>query len=266
MEYIKLNNGVQIPILGYGTYQVTSHTGEKCILDAINIGYRLIDTAQYYRNEKEVGNACRKSKVNRSQLFITTKLWGCYGYEDTLKSIEHSLKELDLGYIDLLLIHEPTGNINEIYKAMEEKYNDKKIRAIGISNFFETNYLNLLKHCKIIPAINQIETHVFCQQKELRILEKQHGTVHQSWSPLAYGLNNIFNNKTLVKIAKNHNKTTAQIALRFLTQQKIIVIPKSIHLNRIKENFESLDFNLSDDEMKMIEQLETKKSLFNWYQ
>lgn len=265
MEYVILNNGIKMPLLGFGTYQINANIAEKCVLDAINIGYRLIDTAQYYQNEKEIGKACRKSKIPRSEFFITTKLWGCVGYQDTLKSIKQSLDKLDLDYIDLLLIHEPSGKINEIYSAMEKIYETKKIKAIGISNFLEYEYLNLIKHCKIIPAINQVETHIFRQQKKLQNLEKQYGTIHQSWSPLAYGLNNIFKNSVLNEIGKVHNKTAAQIALRFLTQQKIIAIPKSSHIERMKENFESLNFILSDEEIKKIELLETGKSLFNWW-
>lgn len=265
MEYVVLNNGMKIPLLGFGTYQIDASIAERCVLDAINIGYRLIDTAQYYQNEKEIGKACRKSKIHRSEFFITTKLWGCNGYEDTLQSIKKSLEKLDLDYIDLLLIHEPTGNIKEIYLAMEEVYKTKKIKAIGISNFLEEKYLSLVKECQIIPAVNQVETHVFRQQEKLQSLEKKYGTIHQSWSPLAYGLNNIFKNPILNEIGKKHDKTAAQVALRFLTQQKIIAIPKSSHVIRMKENFESLNFKLSDDEIKKIKQLETGKSLFNWW-
>ena len=265
MEYVTLNNGVKMPILGYGTYQTPSRITEQCVVDALRVGYRLLDTAQCYGNEREVGEACRKSGIAREELFITTKLWACFGYRDTLRSIDKSLKKIGMDYIDLLLIHEPTGNVHEIYRAMENAYKDGKLRAIGISNFLGERYLDLVNHCKVIPAVNQVETHVFRQQKNLRDLEIQIGTKHESWSPLACSKNGIFTNSTLMKIAENHGKTVAQVALRFLSQQGIVVIPKSTHVERMKENFESLDFDLEADEMREIEQLEIGKSLFGWW-
>ena len=265
MEYITLNNGVEMPILGYGTYQTPSRITEQCVSDALRIGYRSIDTAQCYGNEREVGLACRKSGIPRSELFITTKLWACNGYQDTLRSIDNSLKKIGMDYIDLLLIHEPIGNVHEIYRAMETAYKDGKLRAIGISNFLEDRYLDLVNHCKVIPAVNQVETHVFRQQKKLRQLECQIGTKHESWSPLACGQNGIFKNSTLLEIAGNYGKTVAQVALRFLLQQGIVVIPKSTHIERMKENFETLDFDLEAAEMREIEQLEIGKSLFGWW-
>ncbi|MCD7780302.1 MAG: aldo/keto reductase [Candidatus Gastranaerophilales bacterium] len=265
MKYATLNNGVVMPMIGYGTYQTPARITEKCVLEAINSGYRSIDTAQCYGNEKEVGIACRKSGITREELFITTKLWGCSGYQDTLHSIENSLKNLDLDYIDLLLIHEPAGDVYEIYRAMETFYKNGKLRAIGVSNFLEERYLDLVNHCKIIPAINQVETHVFRQQKKLRDLECQIGTKHESWSPLACGQNNIWNNPKLLQIAKNHNKSVSQIALRFLLQQEIIVIPKSTNLEHMKENISVLDFDLEVEEMQAIKELEVGHSLFNWW-
>ena len=265
MEYITLNNGVEMPILGYGTYQTPPRITEQCVTDALRIGYRSIDTAQCYGNEHEVGIACRKSGIARNNLFVTTKLWACHGYQDTLRSIDGSLKKLGLDYIDLLLIHEPTGNVHEIYRAMETAYKDGKLRAIGVSNFLEERYLDLVNHCKVIPAVNQVETHVFRQQNKLRQLECQIGTKHESWSPLACGQNGIFKNSILLKIAGNHNRTAAQVALRFLLQQGIIVIPKSTHVERMKENLAALDFTLEADEMREIERLEVGKSLFGWW-
>ena len=265
MEYITLNNGVEMPILGYGTYQTPSRITEQCVTDALRIGYRSIDTAQCYGNEREVGLACQKSGIPRSGLFITTKLWACHGYQDTLRSIDSSLKRIGMDYIDLLLIHEPTGNVHEIYRAMETAYKDGKLRAIGISNFLQERYLDLVNHCKVIPAVNQVETHVFRQQKKLRDLEVQIGTRHESWSPMACGQNGIFMNRTLLNIAENHGKTTAQVALRFLSQQGIVIIPKSTHVERMKENLASLDFDLEADEIREIEQLEIGKSLFGWW-
>ena len=254
-----------MPILGYGTYQTPAHITEQCVTDALSAGYRLIDTAQCYGNEHEVGLACRKSGIPRSELFITTKLWACHGYQDTLRSIDGSLKKIGMDYIDLLLIHEPTGNVHEIYRAMETAYKDGKLRAIGISNFLEGRYLDLVNHCKVIPAVNQVETHVFRQQRKLRKLECQIGTKHESWSPLACGKNGIFGNHTLSKIAANHGKSAAQVALRFLLQQGIMVIPKSTHIERMKENFAASDFDLEAAEMREIEQLEIGKSLFGWW-
>ena len=254
-----------MPLLGYGTYQTPPHMTERCVADALRIGYRSIDTAQCYGNEREVGLACRKSGITRSELFITTKLWACHGYQDTLRSIDGSLKKLGMDYIDLLLIHEPTGNVHEIYRAMETAYKEGKLRAIGISNFLESRYLDLVDHCQVIPAVNQVETHVFRQQQKLRDLELQKGTRPESWSPLACGENGIFTNRTLAVIAQNHGKTVAQVALRFLTQQGIIVIPKSTHIERMKENLGSLDFDLGADEVLEIQRLEIGRSLFGWW-
>ena len=254
-----------MPMIGYGTYQTPARITEKCVAEAIRLGYRSIDTAQCYGNEKEVGIACHKSGIPREELFITTKLWGCYGYQDTLRSIDSSLKRLDMEYIDLLLIHEPTGNIYEIYRAMETFYQDNKLRAIGVSNFLEERYLDLVNHCKIIPAVNQVETHVFRQQTELRALERQIGTVPESWSPLACGENNIFGNPVLMQIAEKHSKSVSQVALRFLVQQGIIVIPKSTKPEHMKENLTIQDFELEPEDMTALEGLEAGRSLFGWW-
>jgi len=265
MEYITLNNGIQMPAIGYGTYQTPPSITERCVSDALRIGYRSIDTAQCYGNEREVGLACRKSGIPRSELFITAKLWACHSYHDTLRSIEGSLKKLNLDYIDLLLIHEPTGDVHEIYRAMETAYKEGKLRAIGISNFLEERYLDLVNNCKVIPAVNQVETHVFRQQKKLRQLECQIGTRHESWSPLACGQNGIFKNPVLSKIAEHHSLSVSQIALRFLVQQRIIVIPKSTRPEHMKENLAVLDFDLEPEEMSALEGLEIGRSLFNWW-
>jgi 2,5-diketo-D-gluconate reductase A len=265
MDSIKLNNGVEMPVIGYGTYLTPAAQTEELVKQALEVGYRHIDTAQCYGNEREVGLACRKSGLPRSELFITTKLWACHDYSDTLRSIDGSLRKLNLDYIDLLLIHEPTGNVHDIYRAMETAYKDGKLRAIGISNFLEERYLDLVNHCKVIPAVNQVETHVFRQQKKLRQIECQIGTKHESWSPLASGQNDIFKNHTLSEIAGNHGKSVAQVALRFLLQQGIVVIPKSTYIGRMKENFTALEFDLEADEMQEIEQLEIGKSLFGWW-
>lgn len=265
MEYVTLNNGVRMPMIGYGTYQTSQRITEKCVSEAIRVGYRSIDTAQCYGNEREVGIACKKSNISRKELFITTKLWGCHSYQETLRSIDSSLMQLDMDYIDLLLIHEPTGNIFEIYRAMEKSYKDGKLRAIGVSNFLGKNYLNLINHCKVIPAVNQVETHVFRQQQKLRELECQIGTRHESWSPLACGQNGIWNHPVLMKIAEANNKSVSQIALKFLIQQGIVVIPKSINEKHMKENMEVFDFDLDAESMLEIRKLEIGRSLFGWW-
>ena len=265
MEFVTLNNGAKMPLIGFGTYQMPARITENCVLDALKIGYRKIDTAQCYYNEKEVGQAVRNSKINRAEIFVTTKLWGGRGYKDTLKSIENSLTALNIDYIDLLLIHEPTGDFNEIYRAMEEKYNAGDLRAIGVANFLEDNFNRLIKTAKIVPAVNQIETHVFRQQKSMHKILNQCGTVHESWSPLACGKNNIFGNKILSEIANSHKKTVAQIALKFLIQQNIPVIPKSVHVERMQENFNIFDFELTAAEISKIQTLDAGKSLFNWW-
>ncbi len=254
-----------MPIIGYGTYQTPPSITERCVRDALKVGYRSIDTAQCYGNEHEVGLACRKSGIPREDLFITTKLWACHGYADTLRSIDGSLRKLDLDYIDPLLIHEPTGDVHEIYRAMETAYRDGKLRTIGISNFMPERYLDLINHSKVVPAVNQVETHVFRQQRKLRELECQIGTKHESWSPLACGQNQIRQNPVLREIAAGRQKSVSQIALRFLVQQGIIVIPKSTDPEHMKENLRVLEFELEPDEMEAIEKLEIGRSLFGWW-
>ena len=265
LEYIKLNNGVEMSRIGYGVYLIPSSITERCVRDALNVGYRSIDTAQCYYNEREVGTAVRKSGIPRHEIFVTTKLWGGSGYKDTVASINSSLNKLGLDYIDLLLIHEPTGDIPEIYRAMEDAYHAGKLRAIGVANFLDDAYLQLVKQVKVIPAVNQVETHVFRQQSSLRNLMEQYGTRHEAWSPLAAGRNGIFTNPVLTEIAHAHGKSVAQVALRFLFQQGIIVIPKSTHKERMRENEEINDFILTDEEMQCIKTLEQGKSLFGWW-
>ena len=254
-----------IHLIGYGTYQTPPSITERCVTQALEAGYRSVDTAQCYGNEHEVGLACRKSGIPREELFITTKLWACRGYSDTLCSIDSSLRRFNMDYIDLLLIHEPAGDVHEIYRAMETVYRDGKIRAIGISNFMQERYLDLINHSKVVPAVNQVETHVFRQKRKLRDLEGQIGTKHESWSPLACGENGIWQNPVLEEIAENQNRSVSQIALRFLIQQGIIVIPKSTYPEHMKENLEILDFELESEEMEAIEKLEVGKSLFGWW-
>ena len=264
-EFVTFNNGVKMPMIGFGTYQMPSKITQRCVIDAINVGYRHIDTAQCYGNECEVGQAVRNSGLKREEIFITTKLWSGRGYKDTISSIEESLRNLNIDYIDLLLIHEPSGDFNEIYRAMETKYQEGVLKSIGVANFLENNFSKLMTTAKIIPAVNQIETHVFRQQIDMNNLLKKYGTIHESWSPLACGKNNIFSNRILKNISENHNKTVAQVALRFLYQQKIPIIPKSTHIERMRENFAVTDFELTDEEMKKIKKLDEGKSLFSWW-
>lgn len=262
---IILNNGVIMPKIGFGTYQIPSVITERCVEDALKVGYRLIDTAQCYGNEKQVGSAVKKSGIPRDEIFITTKLWGTRGYSDAVKSIDDSIRALGTEHIDLLLIHEPTGDFCEIYRAMEDACKAGKLRAVGVANFLKENYKSLLKTARIIPAVDQIETHIFRQQREMGALLREHGTVHQSWSPLACGRNGFFKNPVLTEIGAKYGKTTAQVGLRFLYQQDISVIPKSTHIERMRENFDILDFELAEEEMNTLYKLNLGKSLFGWW-
>lgn len=232
MEFVTLNNGVTMPILGYGVYQVDPSECERCVLDAIHVGYRSIDTAQAYGNEEGVGNAMIKCGVPREELFITTKVWITNaGYEKAKASIEESLRKLQTDYIDLLLIHQPFNDYYGTYRAMEEAYHTEKIRAIGVSNFYPDRFIDLTTFCEVPPAVNQVETHVFQQQKQAHEIMKKYNTQIESWGPFAEGKNDMFNNTTLKTIGKKYNKTVAQTALRFLIQNGVVVIPKSTHKN-----------------------------------
>lgn len=263
MEYVTLNNGVKMPILGYGVYQTPPEDTEKCVLDAISVGYRSIDTAQAYGNELGVGNAIIKCGVPREELFITTKVWiSNAGYEKAKVSIENSLKSLQTDYIDLLLIHQPFSDYYGAYRAMEEAYKEGKIRAIGVSNFYPDRFVDLSRFCEVQPAVNQVETHVFQQQKKANEVMKKYGTQIMSWGPFAEGKNDYFNNPVLKEIGDNHGKSVAQTALRFLIQSGVVVIPKSVHKERMVENFTVFDFSLSVDEMAKIEKLDGGVSLF----
>ena len=263
MEYTTLNNGVKMPMLGYGVYQTPPEDTERCVLDAISIGYRSIDTAQAYGNEEGVGNAIEKCGLPREELFITTKVWiSNAGYEKAKASIEESLKKLKTDYVDLLLIHQPFGDYYGTYRAMEEAYKAGKARAIGVSNFYPDRYLDLAHFAEVTPAVNQVETHLFCQQKTAKEYMKKNGTQIMSWGPFAEGKNDYFNTPALKEIGEKHGKTTAQVALRFLLQSGVVLIPKSVHKNRMQENFDIFDFNLNEAEMKQLESLDGEKSLF----
>ena len=264
MEYVTLNNGVKMPILGYGVYQIEDlKKCERCVLDAIEVGYRLIDTAQTYGNEEAVGRAIKRCKVPREELFITTKVWiSNAGYEKAKTSIEKSLKKLQLEYLDLVLIHQPFNDYYGTYRAMEEMYKSGKIRAIGVSNFYPDRLIDLIKFNKVVPAINQVETHPFNQQVKAKEIMDKYGVQIESWAPLAEGEKNIFTNEILKKVGDRYNKSTAQVALRYLIQRGVIVIPKSVHKERMIENFNIFDFKLDDDDMNNIAKLDKGESAF----
>jgi len=263
MQHVKLNNGVEMPILGFGVFQVKDlEECERSVMDAIATGYRLIDTAESYGNEEAVGNAIRKSNVPREELFITTKLFiKSNGYE-AKKAFENSLKRLQLDYLDLYLIHQPFGDVYGEWRAMQELYKDGRVRAIGVSNFQPDRLIDLIIHNEIIPAIDQIETHPFHQQIETQKFLKENNVQIESWGPFAEGKNNLFHNELLASIGKKYNKTIAQVIIRWLTQRGVIAIPKSVRKERMEENFNSLDFVLSSEDMEAIKTLDTKASLF----
>ena len=264
MQTVKLNNGIEMPIFGFGVYQVADgNECEKAVSEAIEVGYRLFDTAQAYGNEKSVGDAIRKSGIDRKEFFIVTKVWvSNAGEEKAYQSILNSLEKLQTDYVDLLLIHQPFNDYYGTYRAMERAYKEGKARAIGISNFYPDRFVDLAHFAQIKPAINQVETHVFQQQKELRKYLDKYGTQIMAWGPFAEGKNNMFNNETLVEIGKRYNKTSAQVALRFLTQEGVVVIPKSVRKERMEQNFNIFDFELTEEELAQIRYLDTKKSLF----
>ncbi|MGN1164860.1 MAG: aldo/keto reductase [Lachnospiraceae bacterium] len=263
MEYVTLNNGIKMPKLGYGVYQTPAEDTKRCVLEAIEVGYRSIDTAQAYGNEAGVGEALKECGLPREEFFITTKVWiSNAGYEKAKASIEASLKALQTEYIDLLLIHQPFGDYYGTYRAMEEAYKAGKIRAIGVSNFGPDRYIDIEKFSEIKPAVNQVETHVFQQQKVAKEYMKKYGCQIESWGPFAEGKNDIFNNPVLTKIGEKYNKTAAQVALRFLLQSDVVIIPKSTHKDRMEQNFAIFDFELSADDMSEIEKLDGGESLF----
>lgn len=263
MEYVTLNNGIKMPILGYGVYQVDAGETERCVLDAISVGYRHIDTAQAYGNEEGVGSAIEKCGVPRDELFITTKVWiSNAGYEKAKASIEQSLKKLKTDYIDLLLIHQPFNDYYGTYRAMEEANKAGTVRAIGVSNFYPDRLIDICQFVEIKPAINQVETHVFQQQAKAREIMEKYGVQHESWGPFAEGRNDFFNNPVLNEIGKKHNKSAAQIGLRYLIQNNVVVIPKSTHKERMIQNIDVFDFALSAEDMAAIKALDQGESLF----
>ncbi len=263
MQTIKLNNGVDMPQIGYGVYQVAPEECERCVSDALSVGYRMIDTAQAYNNEEGVGHAIVKSGIDRKELFIVSKIWiSNYGYEKAKASIDESLRKLQTTYIDLMLLHQPFCDRYGAYRALEEAYKAGKVRAIGVSNFYPDHFIDLASNVEIIPAVNQVETNVFCQQSQPQLYMEEFGTHIMSWGPLAEGRNNLFTNETLAKIGAQYGKSIAQVALRWLIQNGVIIIPKSTHIERMRENFELFDFELSSEDMAIIKTLDTGKSLF----
>lgn len=267
MHNVTLNNGVSMPIIGFGVYQVSdAQECENAVYEALMAGYRLIDTAAGYLNEEAVGRAIQRSGIPREELFITTKLWvQDASYEGAKLAFAKSLKKLQLDYLDLYLIHQPFGDYYGAWRAMEELYHDGKIKAIGVSNFLPDRLMDLIVHNEIAPAVNQIETHPFYQQMESAAFMREQGVQHQSWAPFAEGLNNLFSNEVLASLAKKHNKSVAQVVLRWLVQRGIVVIPKSVRKERIVENINIFDFELPSVDMEQISVLDTRSSLFGSY-
>ncbi len=263
MEYVTLSNGVKMPRLGYGVYQVTKDECERCVSDALKVGYRHIDTAQSYFNEEEVGNAIKKSGIPREELFITTKVWiEHYGYEECRKSVIESMRKLQLDYIDLVLLHQPFADYYGAWRALEELYAEGKLRAIGVSNFNPDRLVDICSFSRIKPMVNQVETHPHNQQKAAHEWMNKYGVVHEAWAPFGEGRGGLFTDPVLEKIAAKYGKTTAQVMLRWHIQRGIAVIPKSTHIERMKENFDVCGFTLSDEDMQAIAALDKEQSSF----
>ena len=263
MNKITLSNGVEMPQMGYGVYQVTPDECERCVMDAISVGYRMIDTAQAYHNEEAVGKAWKKSGVSRDELFLVSKVWiSNYGDGKTMKSIDESLRKLQTDHIDLMLLHQPFCDRYGAYRDLERAYKAGKLRAIGVSNFYPDHLIDLASNVEIAPMVNQVETHVFNQQREARKYMDEFGTRIMAWAPLAEGRNGLFTNPMLAQIGEKHGKTVAQVALRWLLQSGVIIIPKSTHKERMAENLNIFDFELDAEDMQAIASLDTKHSLF----
>lgn len=263
MEYITLSNGVKMPQLGYGVYQVTKEECERCVMDALSVGYRSIDTAQSYFNEEEVGSAIEKSGISRKELFLTSKVWiEHFGYEECKKSVLESMEKLRTDYLDLMLLHQPFGDTYGAWRALEELYDAGKLRAIGISNHYADRMVEFANFTRIKPMVNQMEVHPFQQQKELKKWMDKYDIRLEAWAPFGEGRNGLFENETLKEIGKKYGKTTAQVMLRWHIQRGVIVIPKSVHKERMIENFAVFDFSLSEEDMQKIAQMDTATSAF----
>ena len=263
MKYVILSNGIKMPILGYGVYQVNKDECTRCVLDALRAGYRSIDTAQAYFNEEEVGNAIQKSGISRDEIFLTSKVWiENYGYENCKKSVEESLKKLQTDYLDLMLLHQPFSDYYGAWKALEDLYDEGKIRAIGISNFYPDRMVDIASFARIRPMVNQVETHPYHQQTEAKKYMDKYGVQIEAWAPFGEGRGGLFENRTLKEIGDKYKKTTAQVMLRWNIQRGVIVIPKSTHYERMKENIDVFDFELTDIDMKNIAALDKAESSF----
>ena len=263
MKTIKLSNGVEMPQIGYGVYQVDPAECERCVSDALKTGYRMVDTAQAYYNEEGVGAAVAKSGIRRSELFLVSKIWiSNYGYDKAKASIDESLRRLGTDYLDLMLLHQPFCDRYGAYRALEEAYKEGKLRAIGVSNFYPDHLIDLASNVEIPPMVNQVETHVFDQQIMPQKYMEEFGCHIMAWAPLAEGRNNFFTNPVLEGIGAKYGKSVAQVALRWLLQRGVIIIPKSVRVERMKQNLDILDFTLSDEDMATIASLDTDRSLF----
>ncbi|GAB4237597.1 MAG: aldo/keto reductase [Acidobacteriota bacterium] len=264
MDKVTLNTGSQMPLLGFGTYQIADR--DECVRavsHALQVGYRLVDTAAAYRNEEAVGEAIRNSGLPRGELFVVTKLWiQDAGYEQAKRAFERSLKRLGLDYLDLYLIHQPYGDVHGAWRALEDLYREGVVRAVGVSNFHPDRLMDLILHHEVVPAVNQIETHPFYQQEPAQRFLRQHGVQHMSWGPFAEGRNDVFQNPVLLSLAEKHRRTVAQVILRWLIQRNIVAIPKSVHPERIEENFQIFDFELTAADMAAVAILDSGASLF----
>lgn len=263
MDYVTLANGVKMPQLGYGVYQVTKEECERCVLDALDVGYRAIDTAQSYFNEAEVGEAIAESGIDRKEIFLTTKVWiEHYGYEQAKESVLQSMEKLKTDYIDLVLLHQPFADYYGAYRALEDLYEEGKLRAIGVSNFYPDRLVDIASFARIKPMVNQIETHPLNQQIEAHEWLEKYGVIHEAWAPFGEGRGNMFTNPVLQEIGKKYDKTVAQVILRWQLQRGIVIIPKSTHKERMAQNLDVFDFTLTDEDMQDIAALDTKTSSF----
>jgi len=265
MEYKTLNNGVSMPMVGLGVYNIPERDTQRVVEDAISVGYRSIDTAAMYYNERGVGDAVRACGVPREELFITTKICdSCYSREQTLRTVDHSMHELGLDYVDLMLIHWPVGNPTVMWQTLEELYKQGLFRAIGVSNFYPNTFPKIVDGAEVMPVVNQCETHVLYQQRKMLDYLKPYNVALEAWSPLAEGRHGIFKNETLIAIGEQYGKTAAQVALKFLVQNGIIIIPKTTHVERMKENIDLFDFTLTEDDLKEIRKLDTGRNVTGW--
>ena len=261
MKEVRLNNGVMMPAVGYGVYQIPVEDTERCVSDALEVGYRMVDTASSYFNEKQVGDALRRSGLPREQVFVTTKLWvQDYEYDDALRAFDLSMKNLGLDYLDLYLLHKPYGNYYAAWRAVERLYKEGRVRAVGVTSFSSERLQDLFLHNEVKLMVNQLETHPFFQQGAANAFLRQEGIQHEAWAPFAEGKRGIFNNPTIEAIADRHGKTTGQVVLRWLNQRGVVVIPKSVRKERMAENLDIFDFTLSDEEMRRMSVLDTGRS------